>query len=340
MELKLHTSFPDELESAWNLLLERSVLHVPFLRYEYLRAWWQTRGGGEWREDVRLAIVTGWEGDDLCGVAPLFFCPDFEGDAALLLLGSIQISDYLDLIAPAAKMKTFIESLLPFLANGGGLPPWRSLYLHNLVDTSPTLMLLDEFARQQQWIFSTRTLQHSPYIPLPDSFEAYLARIDKKQRHEIRRKMRRTGEVGQPVRYYYVQERARLDKEIEDFLVLMAYDEQKRRFLTPPMREHMRLTMHCAFDQDCLHLAFLEVGGEKAAGHLSFDYLKRIWAYNSGVNPKFAYLSPGWVLLGYELQWAIAHQKVEYDFMRGDEEYKYRFGAVDRYVMQAVLTPT
>jgi len=46
--------------------------------------------------------------------------------------------------------------------------------------------------------------------------------------------------------------------------------------------------------------------------------------------------SPGWVLLGSLLQWANERHVAEFDFMRGDEEYKYRFGAVDRFVVRAV----
>jgi CelD/BcsL family acetyltransferase involved in cellulose biosynthesis len=49
-------------------------------------------------------------------------------------------------------------------------------------------------------------------------------------------------------------------------------------------------------------------------------------------------LSPGWVLLGYTLQWACENNRSEFDFMRGDEEYNYRFGKVNRYVMRVKLT--
>ena len=57
MDFRLHTTFPHELERDWNALLEQSSSHVPFLRHEYLNAWWQTRGGGEWPE-AELALVT------------------------------------------------------------------------------------------------------------------------------------------------------------------------------------------------------------------------------------------------------------------------------------------
>ena len=104
------------------------------------------------------------------------------------------------------------------------------------------------------------------------------------------------------------------------------------------MREHMRSAMRCAFDEGCLHLAVLEIDGGKAAAYLSFNYLNRLWVYNSGLNPAYRDYSPGWVLLGNLLQWANESGLSEFDFMRGDEDYKYRFGAVDRFVVRATLT--
>jgi CelD/BcsL family acetyltransferase involved in cellulose biosynthesis len=86
-----------------------------------------------------------------------------------------------------------------------------------------------------------------------------------------------------------------------------------------------------------LQLAFLEVGGVKAASYLNFDYAGHIWVYNSGLNYALRELSPGWVLLGYLLKWANDHKRLAFDFMRGGEEYKYRFGGLNRYVARAVL---
>ena len=77
--------------------------------------------------------------------------------------------------------------------------------------------------------------------------------------------------------------------------------------------------------------------GQKAACAFNFDYCGRLWGYNSGVDRRFMELSPGWVLLAYVLQWAADNGRSEFDFMRGGEEYKYRFGAVDRHVMKAVV---
>lgn len=336
MELTLHNTFPDELQNEWNALLEESISHVPFLRFEYLRTWWQHRGGGEWPQ-ADLALVTARENGQLAGIAPLFFTPDHAGRRALMLLGSIEISDYLDIIVRPDSLDQFLDQLLPFLLSDN-LPDWQVVDLYNLLDSSPALPALESAAARHGLSFSQTQLQHSPYIPLPGDWETYLASIDKKQRHEIRRKMRRAESAEVPASWYIVTDDSNLDSEIDAFLAMMEQDPDKQAFLTPDMRRMMRDLIRCAFEENCLLMAFMEVGGEKAACYLVFDYLDRLWVYNSGFDRRFMEYSPGWVLLGYLLQWANDHQRTEFDFLRGDEDYKYRFGAIDRFVMRAVLS--
>jgi CelD/BcsL family acetyltransferase involved in cellulose biosynthesis len=335
MDFDLLQTLPENLQGEWNALLDESVTHVPFLRYEYLNIWWKTRGGGEW-PDAKLELVTARRDGRLVGAAPLFYTPNHYDRPSLLLLGSIEISDYLDLLVRPEDLDQFVNELLPCLEVMPG-PYWEALDLYNIIENSPTVEALKQAARRQIRPISVERLQHSPYIPLPGDWEAYLAGIDKKQRHEIRRKMRRAGELGLPVRWYIVEDQHTLDSEIEALFDLMAQDADKAAFLTPTMRAQMKETIRCAFDAKCLNLAFLEIGSEKAAAYLSFDYLNRLWIYNSGLNRKFNDYSPGWVLLGYLLQWANQQKFTEFDFMRGDEEYKYRFGAIDRFVVRVTI---
>src|SRR5512143_3919989 len=99
MEFALHRNFSElaHLADEWNALLAESITHIPFLRYEYLSTWWATRGGGEWPES-ELAVVTASQDGHLAGLAPLFSARDRDGSMALWLLGSIEISDYLDVL--------------------------------------------------------------------------------------------------------------------------------------------------------------------------------------------------------------------------------------------------
>jgi CelD/BcsL family acetyltransferase involved in cellulose biosynthesis len=350
MDFTLHRNFKDlePLATEWNALLAESITHVPFLRHEYLRAWWERRGGGEW-PDAELAVVLARQSGQLAGVAPLFAAKNREGDPALLLLGSIEISDYLDLIVRPTDLSAFITGLLDFLDFSGpaGLSvpapeaetkPWQVLDWQNLPETSPTLPILKAEAEKRGWTFVQEQTYHAPSIPLPGDFETYLSGIDKKQRHEIRRKMRRVEENGSAVRWYYVSEGAALEADVEAFLAMMAEEPEKAKFLSEAMRQQMQLVCRAAFENGWLQLAFLEIDGQKAASYLDFDYLNRIWVYNSGINRRYVELSPGWVLLGYLLQWANENKRLAFDFMRGDEAYKYRFGGVDKLVMRAKVT--
>jgi CelD/BcsL family acetyltransferase involved in cellulose biosynthesis len=327
----------DPLAGEWNdLLASCSASHVPFLRYEYLSSWWKTLGGGEWQNGELFTVLARQEDNTLSGVAPLFYTHNRDGIPALMLLGSIEISDYLDFIVRTPEAQHFIDRLFDLLASDQA-PEWRALDFYNLPDTSLTLAALQQAAERRGWAYEQQQLQACPYIPLPGDWEAYLAGIDKKQRHEIRRKMRRAEENIPPACWYIVEDEATLDAEIEDFLTLMAQDPDKERFLTQVMRTQLHDSIHAAFKAKWLQLAFMVVGDQKAAGYLNFDYAGHIWVYNSGLNFAFRELSPGWVLLGHLLKWANDHRRESFDFMRGDEDYKYRFGAVNRHIVRVLI---
>lgn len=326
----------NSLQEEWNTLVKKSASDVPFLRHEYLSTWWQTLGGGEWAT-ADLYIVAGRLPDgSLAGIAPLFFSRNRSGAPALLLLGCIEISDYLDIIVPTQHISTFVDDLFNHLS-GPQAPAWSVLDWYNFIDSSPTLPALQAAASRQGWNYTQEPLQHCPYIPIPGDWETYLASIDGKQRHEIRRKMRRAETEFEPTRWYIVQGETGVVSGIEDFMSMMAQDPAKNRFLTEAMRTQFRTSAQAAFRAGWLQLSFLEIGGEKAAGYLNFDYNNKLWIYNSALNFTYREFSPGWVLLGYLLKWANENKRQHFDFMRGDEDYKYRFGAVDRRVERVII---
>jgi CelD/BcsL family acetyltransferase involved in cellulose biosynthesis len=331
MEFKRHNDFSEIDPAAWNALVEQSIADTPFSRYEYLSEWWKTLGGGEWK-NPQLVLVSASEGGSLMGIAPLFL-HEYDGQQTLLLVGSIEISDYLDLIVREADLPRFLPALLDFLASS--LPEaWSALDWYNLPDTSPTLPALKAEAEKRGWTCHQEVYRPTPRIPLNGSFEDYLSRIDKKQRHEIRRKMRRAAESGR-VRFYVVDKNADIEPELESFFHLMVQDPNKALFLRDVMRDQMSRSIRVAHEYGYLWLGFLEVDGVRAAASLNFDYKNKLWGYNSGVSRDFMELSPGWVLLAHVIQWCCENGRYEFDFMRGDEEYKYRFGGVNRYVMRA-----
>ncbi|MFN8386793.1 MAG: hypothetical protein U0X92_10280 [Anaerolineales bacterium] len=193
MNFKLHTDFAEIESNEWNALVEQSIADTPFSRYEYLSEWWKTRGGGEWNS-AELILVSAEENGQLIGIAPLFIA-EYDGREALLLVGSIEISDYLDLIVRADDLPRFLSGLLDFLASSDGRA-WSALDWYNIPDDSLTLAALKAEADKRGWTHHQEVYRPTPRIALTGSFDEYLESIDKKQRHEMRRKMRRAAESG------------------------------------------------------------------------------------------------------------------------------------------------
>ena len=339
MEFKLHNDFSDFEHSVWNALVEQSIADTPFSRYEYMTEWWKTLGGGEWG-NAKLILVSASEKDQLVGIAPLFI-HEYDGQQALLFVGSIEISDYLDLIVREADLPRFLSGLMDFIASN--LPfdtaldkpeTWSAIDWYNLPDSSPTLAALKTESEKRGWNYHEEIYRPTPRIALNGSFEEYLANIDKKQRHEIRRKMRRAAESGR-VKFHVIDKDAKIEPELESFFHLMVQDPNKALFLKDIMRDQMSKSLTAAHDYGYLWLAFLEVDGVRAAASINFDYKNKLWGYNSGVSRDHMEFSPGWVLLGHVIEWCCENGRHEFDFMRGDEEYKYRFGGVNKYVMRA-----
>jgi CelD/BcsL family acetyltransferase involved in cellulose biosynthesis len=332
----IEKSFSVISSTDWNDLLSESITDTPFLRYEYLGTWWDTFGGGEWQQ-AQLAIVLAHKNGTLIGIAPLFVATH-NGIQTLLLLGSLEVSDYLDVIVRQDDLLCFISGLLDFLSSSSMITTFSRLSWYNLPDTSPTLTVLEAEATKRKMDFKKEIFRPSLYVPLPGDFELYLSSINKKQRHEIRRKTRRLENSMKTVRWYIVKNSSEtLDSEIDEFLSLMAKDHDKNVFLSKKMLSQMRRTMTASSQAGWLHLSFLEIDGQKAAGYLSFDYGNSLLVYNSGLNPDYREFSPGWVLLGYMLKWANDNGRTEFDFMRGDESYKYKFGAKKRNVMKVCV---
>lgn len=324
----------DALAAEWNPLVERSVGNSPFLRLEYQRAWWQHLGEGE-----LLVVAVRSEGGRLIGIGNLFGGrPGAEG-VVYRIIGCMEIADYLDLIVERGREAEVCAAIMGFLT-GPEAPAWDKLDLCNLPSWSSTPEIMAQAATARGFPAALSTLEPCPVIALPATWDEYLDSLDGKQRREMRRKLRRAEAGEEKIEWFIVGKERDIAAEAEAFLDLMARSSpDKTDFLTPAMRSLFREVIAGAQANGWLQLAFLQVNGQRAAAYLNFDYLDRIWVYNSGLAPElFAYLSPGWVLLSYLIQWAIEHGRKEFDFLRGGEAYKYQFGGKDTQIQRLVIT--
>jgi CelD/BcsL family acetyltransferase involved in cellulose biosynthesis len=93
-----------------------------------------------------------------------------------------------------------------------------------------------------------------------------------------------------------------------------------------------------ALDRNWLRLAVLEFDALPVASYLCFDYLGERLVYNSGFDVSTCrQLSPGIVLLGYLIEDAILSGCRRFDFLQGNERYKYDLGAHDTEVKRVLV---
>ena len=320
------------LEVEWQALAAQTHRPLPFLEFWYQQTWWNTLGGGEWSQETsRLQIIIARQDGQLIGLAPLFFSEKADNPPALRFIGQIEVSDYLDFLCPLSDLQSFIAGLLDFIKTEPGLLS-GNLDLANFQDDSPSLSILREFCELKGIFYTSEVVQPSPFIPMKPSWEEYLASISKKQRHEIRRKMR-NAEAQHETDWYAVTAEHNVQEEIQAFIDMMRNDPSKVAFLTPEMESFLSETAARALEVGQMHLAYLTFDGIKGAAYLSFLAGNKLWVYNSAWDPTFSCCSPGWVLLAKVINWAIEEGLTEVDMMRGDEVYKYRFGGIDRHVV-------
>jgi len=319
------------LHQEWNPLLRDSPSDTLFLTWEWQSTWWEHLGEGE------LYLIAVRDGGHLSGIAPLYLTTSDDGLKTLSVVGCRDVSDYLDLIATSGQEERIYGALLDWLESDEA-PAWDLADLCNIPSASPTHSLLAETAADRGYQVHTEVEDICPIIPLPATWDDYLNSLSKKQRHEIRRKIRR-AEGGGQINWYVVNEEHDLAAEMDAFIELHQKSHvDKDEFMDAQMKGFFHAAAQVLHEAGWLQLAFMEVNGEKAATMLNFDYQDSILVYNSGYNPhKYARLSPGIVLLSYCIQWAIELGRSKFDFLRGDEEYKYRFGAQPTEVYRLLI---
>jgi len=318
-------------------LLHNSTADTPFLTLDWQQTWWDCLGEGE------LQVLAVRDGGALIGLAPLFLVsqPFKDGEQPkrlLRLIGGVDASDYLDLIALRGREREVFNALFDALAKSDR---WDVIDLYNVPAASMTRLLLTELVSGRNWTSIDEVQVVCPIIKLPDSFEDYLNSLDKKERHETRRKLRRAESV-EGLKWYALTSKDRehdLDEAAEAFINLMMQSRSdKSDFMTAPMRRFFHTMIKATHAGGFLHLSFLEVNGVKAASYLCFDYNSQRLVFNSGLDTtQFQSLSAGIVLAARLIEEAIALKYTEFDFLRGDESYKYRLGAKDTRIYHVAV---
>jgi CelD/BcsL family acetyltransferase involved in cellulose biosynthesis len=284
----------------------------PFILPEWLQVWWQVFSQGN-----KPFVHVVKQGDKFVGIAPLML-----KDTTAHFLGDIEVCDYQDFIVAPGLENDFLNALVDDLKKNGV----KELDLMHVRPDSVVMTKLMPLAEQRKYKISQEQENVSYEMDLPQSFEAYLESLSTKQRHEVRRKMRRLNEEGN-ITYRFIDKGEELTQALETFFKMFTESrEDKAAFLTEQMKSYFNLLVDKLTEINLLKLGVLELDSKPIAEIICFDYSDCIYLYNSGYDPQYVGLSAGLLSKVYTIKDSIEKGKKKFDFLKGAEPYKGHLG--------------
>lgn len=312
------------LRPDWNAVEAAGESVNPFLSWDWQWSWWEAFGA---ELELRCLVIS--DSDQVVGILPLQGKSDRRGPWAFG--GGVELSDHLGFLFRPTRAAEVAASALEHLFHQDRSAAAPELDLHYLLDESPALEALRQAAEEMGLEQELTQEEVSPHVVLDGDFEAYLReRLNKKDRHELRRKQRRL-EAEQPDWGLVTQSELGVEQALDAFFpILKASGAHKAEFLTPQVEAFIRSASRALQERGWLRLQFLQVGGKLTAATLGFTVSGRWHLYNSGYRPNAASLSPGLLCVAEGIRLAIEEGCHAADFLRGSEAYKYHLGAVDK----------
>jgi len=326
------TSF-DDIQGEWESVLKESEVDTLFLTPQWQKVWWDTFGDGRTMVGFTYpapdgAALDGAASGGLAAIASLAKSGD-----TVSFVGSQDTFDYNDFPIRRGYEEGFYETLLECMDE----QDCRLLRLDSLLEISPTLLFLPEMARNRGYTVEIEQEDVTSGIALPGTWDEYLGLLNKKDRHELRRKLRRMDSQTD-WKWYSVTEPAPVAERLGEFISLMRMSRaDKDEFMTPERERFFHNITQRMAELGQLHLYFLEVNGATAATSLCFDYRGSRLLYNSGYDLEYGYYSVGLVLNAMCLKDAIDQGLTYFDFLRGPEPYKAHLGGQQRSLYQMVV---
>ena len=357
--------FDDLSRETWDALAGQTPWATPFTVWAFHRAWWDAYGANAHEETLVVVPAGAPPGADPIAIVPLMHRHEVEPSDALthtrmrrgddlaltpvppsakaVFFGASYHADYATILAEPGDLPAVTEAVAAYLASPDA-GPWDAVDLRRLRCADPTgdllAIALGELEMANGWTLNIEREDVSPVLTLPEGvdIEGFLSTLGKKQRHEIRRKVRRAQATGE----------IRLEDSTDPLRDLDAFVElhQKRwgedgLFRPGPGGEQSRVFFRRLFElfgpDGPLRLAFLSLGERRIATGIHFDTGEEFLYYNAGVDPDARDLSPGVLMVYAYVVRALAKGTRRLDFLRGNEPYKYDWGAVDEPIRRVLV---
>jgi len=366
------TAFDAIPRQAWDRLLAASPAATPFSRWSFHRAWWDAYGSTAHDQYLLVSPVDADdEPDTIRAIVPLMHrhevepddlpthtvvrehsptCQSVPDEARAVLFGASYHADYATLLAAERDLEPAASAMGSALSGSpeqyDGNQPWDVIDLRRLREVDPALSVLESvfnrMVNDEGWTFAREQEDVCPVVTVRgDTWDEFLVTLDKKARHEVRRKLRRAAAVGE----LSIEISPPTVEAIDEFIRLHSLRFGERGLF--PENEggaRSRLFVHrlaeleqAEADGGVLHVALVRCGQRLVFAALAFDDGVTSYLYNAGMDPSASDASPGVTGAALYFQNRIEAGRHRFDFLRGNEPYKYEWGAVDEPIYRLLV---
>lgn len=306
------------LAPAWWDLWRRAPAATPFQTPAWLIPWWRCFAPGE------LFTLAAYRDGSLVGLAP-FYVEDGAYGRRVLPVG-ISLSDYLDvLLDPDCSSETGDALVEAALRADVSWDAWR---LEELRPEAEALRLPTPPGCMEEVLEQSAC----PVLQLPSGrrLADILSSGKRRKLNLARNRAARRGPV--------ILERvdAATVEPALDHLFRLHAARWESRGETGVLADDMVQRFQCAAAQGfssagLLRLYMLRIADQIAAVYYGFAHNGEVYAYLTGFDPAFDFDSPGTIILAHAIEQALAEGARTFHFLRGQEPYKYEWGAADRW---------
>ena len=200
--------------------------------------------------------------------------------------------------------------------------------MHSIPESSELLNLLN--ADKLTDFADVEIIQEdvTPIFKINDGWDDYLLALSKKQRHEIRRKLRKFE--SQDFHFKLINDNQDLSKFLLDFYRLFINSrEDKKQFLTEQRKTFFNKMLFAFAEKNELKILSYYDGNILISACIVIEYANTYFLYNSAYSLDYNSFSVGLVSKIVALKQSIENNKRAFNFLRGNERYKYDLGGED-----------
>ncbi|MBP7148530.1 MAG: GNAT family N-acetyltransferase [Acidobacteria bacterium] len=324
-DLRVELGSPQSLREDWERLLPLARTRNVFVSWHFLCTWWEHF---QREREPRCFVVR--EGARAVAIVPLYLeqLDSRVGTVCVLRnvgYGDVVNPDFLDALVESGREQEVARALAPYVL----AEPWQLAEFSELEDDGSLTRMAAQWRAMGAVEVRSEPRSVCPYIPLPESLDAYLASRGSHFRQQLRR-YRRVIERELGVEW----RRVGVDVDAQTGIELLARLHQERMEASG-RGGNFRKEDYANFHRDLaarlaeageLYFWVLFIEGLPGASHYGFLHDGVYYGYQMGFTPHYERYSIGHYMTGVVLHKLIEEEGArEMNLLRGSDPWKFRW---------------